>query len=217
MSHQLHLQTKLIAIKRIDCPHSIEYFGYIEPQIERGAKLFLEAKGIINPLVVKNTNNIINGVAIDDFTPDGRYEVISGFLEYFCAVRARQINPFQECVQAIILSNQLADNLVKQIEFFRIGAETIEPDSFWGEDDDLDFVLEEEPDRIDSLIDKALEGKSVESCFAAAERLCNLYPDPQDLQAAIAELESIKDRASGDRTYRTRLDSFFAEAGGIYE
>lgn len=216
MSNQSNLPFNLIAIKRTDCPHSIEYFGYLERQIDQGAKLILEAKGAINPLVVKRTNNIYKDVAIDEDTPDGRYEVISGHLEYFSAVRANQIDPTQEFIRAVILNNQLADNLIRQIELFRIGAETVEPDEFW--DDELDFELvENEPDRIESLIEKALEGKSVESCFAAAERLCNLYPDPQDRQAAIDELEAIKDRASGDRTYQNRLDNFFAEAGGLYE
>ena len=145
MAYQLHLQTKLISIRKTDCPQGVEFFGYIQSQINRGAELFLEARGIINPLIVKRTNNFCDGVAIDEDTPDGRYEVRSGFLEYFCAVRAKEINPAQEFVQAIIIDNNLEDNLIKQIELFRIGAETIEPDNFWG-DDELDFELvENEP------------------------------------------------------------------------
>ena len=166
-----HLQTRLVAIERLDLAYNqdLEYFGYIKTQIERGAKLFLEARGFINPLVVKRTNNLYNGVVVEDGTPHDRYEVCSGFLEYFCAVRAKEINPAQEFVQAIIIDNNLEDNLIKQIELFRIGAETIEPDNFWG-GDDLDFELvENKSGELDSWIDKALAGKSVESCFAAAE------------------------------------------------
>lgn len=144
MAYQLHLQTKLISIRKTDCFTPPEFFGYTKTQIERGAKLFLEARGIINPLIVKRTNNFYDGVAIDEDTPDGRYEVRSSFLEYFCAVRAKEINPLQEFVQAIIIDNSLEDNLIKQIEFFRIGADTIEPDEFGDEfGDDLDFELVE--------------------------------------------------------------------------
>lgn len=156
MSYQLHLQTKLIAIKRIDCPRKMDYFGYTEDQIDLGSTLFLEAKGIINPLILKRTNNIYDGVAIDDETPDGRYEVVSGFLEYFCAVRAREINPAQECVQAIIRSNSIAENLTKQIELFRIREVDLSVD-------DLDFELEADVDLddvdLDLLFDRVIEGK----------------------------------------------------------
>ncbi len=143
MAYQLHLQTKLISIRATDCPQDVEYFGYTKNQIERGAKLFLEAKGLINPLIVKRTNNFCNGVAIDEDTPDGRYEVRNGFLEYFCAVRAKEINPAQEFVQAIIMDRSIEDNLIKQIELFRIGADSIETDNFWG-DDEPDFQLVED-------------------------------------------------------------------------
>lgn len=154
MSYQLHLQTKLIAIKRIDLPYdqTLDYFGYAKTQIDRGAELFLEAKGIINPLVVRRTNNYCNGVAIDEETPDGRYEVISGFLEYFCVKRAKEIRPEQECVQAIILNSSLSVNLLKQIELFRIGAESFDPGfDPCDDDDDLDFELVD--DRSDNIDD----------------------------------------------------------------
>lgn len=225
---QLHLQTKLISIRRIDCPQDLEYFGYTKTQIERGAKLFLEAKGIINPLIVKRTNNIYDGVAVDECFPNGRYEVRSGFLEYFCAVRAKEINPKQEVVQAIIADSNLVDNLVKQIELFRIGAETINTDDFELDEFADDFELVENEQIIAAqlakfdnsdfeLVDKALAGKSVESCFDAAQRLCNLYPDKEDRDDAIIELEALKEQASGSTNARARLDAFFAEAGGLYE
>lgn len=152
---QLHLQTKLISIKRTDCPHELDYFGYTKTQIERGAKLFLEAKGIINPLVVKRTNNIINGVAIDEDTLDGRYEVVSGFLEFFCIKRAKEINNAQEYVQAIVISDLLADNLLKQIELFRVGMDSIKSDRYWGDDEDMDFQLVEttQPPSLDAMFD----------------------------------------------------------------
>ena len=199
-----HLQTRLVAIERLDLAYNqdLEYFGYIKTQIERGAKLFLEARGFINPLVVKRTNNLYNGVVVEDGTPHDRYEVCSGFLEYFCAVRAKEINPAQEFVQAIIIDNNLEDNLIKQIELFRIGAETIEPDNFWG-GDDLDFeLLEDEPDQIRDFVNRSVVSQSVEVSSAEAEGLCEKY---------------ISRSPIGDRAYQKSLDDFFAEAAEMYE
>lgn len=214
---QLHLQTKLISIKRTDCTHTPDYFGYIETQIERGAKLFLEAKGIINPLLVRRTNNIINGVIVDEDTPDGRYQVVSGFLEYFCAKRAKEINNAQEYVQAIVINDALLDNLLKQIELFRVGMDSIEPDNYWGDEDgELDFVLDEVCD-IEQEFDQAVAEKSLDNAFAAAEKLYNLYPDAADRDNAIADLEQLKVEASGSKSARAKLDAFFAEAKGLYE
>jgi hypothetical protein len=202
-----NLQTKLVAIKRLDLhldqPGLEFHLGYTEAQIDRGARLFLEAKGFINPLVLEKTNS-----ASDEATPSDRYKVISGFLEYFCAVRAKELDPSQEWVQAIIVSSSLADNLGEQIELFRVGADSIEVD------DDLDFELDAELKEEIELywwIDEALEGKSVEDCFAAARRVCNLYPDPADRANAIAELETLKEQASGDTSARAKSDKFFAE------
>lgn len=211
-----HLQTMLVAIKRLDLPAALpedaglEYFGYTKTQVEKGAKLFLEVKGFINPLVVKRTNNIYNGVTVEAGTPRDRYEVISGFLEYFCAKRANEIRPSQESAQAIILNSSLTDNLIKQIELFRIGTESIQPDTYWG-DDDLDFELViDQPESLDALINRALKSNSVEDCFAAAERLCRRYPDPVDRANAIAELETLKEQASGSIADQDQLDKFFA-------
>lgn len=154
-----NLQTKLVAIKRLDLPldPSVIDFNlvYTQSQIDKGARLFLEAKGFINPLVLEKTNSISEGV-----TPSDRYKVISGFFEYFCAVKAKEIDPSQEWVQAIIVSSDLADNLIQQIELFRVGADSIaEDDDLDFELDNLDIELSEDPLSIDldDWIDKALE------------------------------------------------------------
>ena len=119
---QLHLQTKLIAIKRIDLPYLYlaQDYGYTEQEIEHGARLFLKAKGLINPLILKRTNNVYYGIVYEEETPDGRYEVVHGFLEYYCVVRAREINPAQECVQAIIIDSKIEATVREQIELFRV-------------------------------------------------------------------------------------------------
>lgn len=196
-----HLQTKLVAIKRIEVPRVSISCQYSHPQIEKGAKLFLEAKGFINPLILEKINSIS-----EEATPSDRYKVISGFFEYFCAVWAKHLDPSQEWVQAIIVNDSLADNLGQQIELFRISVDSIEFD------DDLDFELELENLDIDKWLDKTLAGKSVEDCFAAAEKLVKLYPDPADRQNAIAELETLKEQASGSTSARAKLDNFFGEA-----
>jgi len=130
-----YLRFSLISIKRIDCKIQERDLNRLELQLDRGAELILEARGVINPLVVKRTNNIYNGNPIDEDTPDGRYELINGFFEYFCAVRAMAIDPSLECVQSWICSEINSKALESQLALFR-------DDDRWDDGFDLDFALE---------------------------------------------------------------------------
>ncbi len=203
------LKTSLIAIKRIDPELTEDDLHQTDLHYARGAELILEARGIINPLVVRRTNNVYDGIAIDEDTPDGRYVLVNGHFEYFCAVRARKIDPTLENIQAWIITEKNRYALENQLALFR------EDDNFIDDHFEMDFELVE--DDIETMVAAALHGKTLDECFEAAQGLVNIYPEGEDREKAIEELERIKDMASGDRTYQDRLDNFFAETGGVYE
>ena len=92
------LSTLLVAVRKISSPVSRSEFS--EETIETLAQLILGVEGLINPLVVRRTS-------IESF------EVISGHLEYYAAVRAREIDLRKgEMINAFVLDEENIINFI---------------------------------------------------------------------------------------------------------
>ena len=105
------IQQSLVEVRSITSKISRSQFN--EQQIEEAAKSIIEAKGIINPIILTRTG--INS-----------FEVINGHFEYHAAARAREIDlAFAETIAAYIIDgeNKAID---KQIDIFRTAKESFE-------------------------------------------------------------------------------------------
>lgn len=206
------MNLSLVPINKIQSSSTELDSTYLETELDRGAELILQVGIVINPIVIKPIDR-------------GFYELVSGRLEYFCILRANKSDPRLMFIPAWIMDETNQKTLENQLALFRNDDE-FEDDYFRldfelvGNDpaddfSELDSLFEED---LDAAITHAISDKgTIGNCFAVADRLCQKYPDEADRNNAIAELESIKERTSGDRTYQDRLDRFFAETGGIYE
>jgi len=85
--------------------HKPEITGeYDENEIERGARLILEAGGTIRPMIVRRA-----GVE--------NYTLVDGEFVYLCAVRARQIDPIAgETIDAYILTRESEEAVLAQVQ-----------------------------------------------------------------------------------------------------
>ena len=98
------LSTLLVAVRKINSPVSRSEFA--EETIESLAQLILGVEGLINPLVLRRTS-------IESF------EVISGHLEYYAAVRAREIDLRKgEMINAFVLDEE-NETIIKQVNLLR--------------------------------------------------------------------------------------------------
>lgn len=98
------LSTLLVAVRKISSPVSRSEFS--EETIESLAQLILGVEGLINPLVLRRTS-------IESF------EVISGHLEYYAAVRAREIDLRKgEMINAFVLDEE-NETIIKQVNLLR--------------------------------------------------------------------------------------------------
>lgn len=101
----MKLLTKLIPVRKVSSRKTLEQFQ--GEDIEKAAKLILDANGIVNPLIVQRTG-------LDT------YEVVSGDFEYFAASRAREIDLARaEMIQAFILEPENESSLMEQIKLLR--------------------------------------------------------------------------------------------------
>jgi ParB family chromosome partitioning protein len=106
----MKLPTKLVAVKKISS--SVARSSFTADDIEKAAKLIIEAEGTINPVVLRRTSL-------------ESYEVVDGHFEYYAAVRARELSPLKgEMIQAIILESGNEDALLEQVKLLRKGAHT---------------------------------------------------------------------------------------------
>ncbi len=86
-----------------DMPRS----SFLEKEIEQLADLILESGGLLQPLVLKQTD-------LEKFI------VLDGHLEYFASVRAREKNPRQgEMVHAFVITSKDEAVIQKQVHFLR--------------------------------------------------------------------------------------------------
>ena len=105
------IQQSLVEVRSITSKISRSQFN--EQQIEEAAKSIIEAKGIINPIILTRTG--INS-----------FEVINGHFEYHAAARAREIDLASgETIAAYIIDNE-NKAIDKQIDIFRTAKESFE-------------------------------------------------------------------------------------------
>jgi len=112
----MKLPTKLVAVRKINS--NISRSNFSTDDIENIAKSIIEVEGTINPIILKRTSS-------------ESYEVVDGHLEYYAAVRAREISPLKgEMIQAIILEPENEEALLRQVDLLRIQSSTTNgPDS----------------------------------------------------------------------------------------
>ncbi|TVQ49037.1 MAG: hypothetical protein EA365_00755 [Gloeocapsa sp. DLM2.Bin57] len=104
------LSTLLVAVRKISSP--IPRSQFPEDKIEAIAQLILAVEGLINPLVLRRTS-------LESF------EVISGHLEYYAAVRAREIDLRKgEMINAYVLEGENEEILEQQVELLRFVTNT---------------------------------------------------------------------------------------------
>lgn len=98
------IQQSLVEVKSITSKISRSKFN--EQQIEEAAKAIVEAKGIINPIILARTG--INS-----------FEVVNGHFEYYAAARAKEIDlASAETIAAYIIDGE-NKAINKQIDIFR--------------------------------------------------------------------------------------------------
>ncbi|MGK7891665.1 MAG: helix-hairpin-helix domain-containing protein [Leptolyngbyaceae cyanobacterium] len=101
----MKLPTKLVAVKKISSEVARSQFP--ADDIEKTAHLIIAVEGIINPIILRRTSL-------------ESYEVVEGHLEYYAAVRAREINPLKgEMIQAIVIEPNNEEAILGQIDCLR--------------------------------------------------------------------------------------------------
>ncbi|GAP97141.1 ParB N-terminal domain-containing protein [Leptolyngbya sp. NIES-2104] len=101
----MSLNPSLIPVKKITSNQSRSNFS--QDVLEQAAKAILEAEGTINPIVVRQ-------VSLREF------EVIEGHLEYYAAVRAREIDLGRgEMIDAIVVQPENEEAILDQIKLLR--------------------------------------------------------------------------------------------------
>lgn len=105
----MRLNPSLIPVKRIASNQARSMFP--SDVIEQAAKAILEAEGMITPIVVRQ-------LSFQEF------EVIDGHLEYYAAVRAREINLERgEMIDAIVVQPENEAAILEQVRLLRAGRE----------------------------------------------------------------------------------------------
>lgn len=96
------LSPEFILVKEITS--NVDSSNFNDSDIQELAESILEAEGLIRPITVKPTG-------IDS------YEVIDGHLEYWAAVRAKEINPRDgERIGAFVVEGKKAEAIEKQVK-----------------------------------------------------------------------------------------------------
>ena len=107
------LSSEFILVKEITS--NVPRSNFNKSDIQELAELILEAEGVIRPITVRPTG-------IDS------YEVIDGHLEYWAAVRAKEINPRDgERIGAFVVEGKKAEAIEKQVKLLnKIHSKTTE-------------------------------------------------------------------------------------------
>jgi hypothetical protein len=100
------LLTKLLETEYISSDRRREEFP--ETEVEELAGQILLANGIINPIIVKQVGPL-------------SYAVVEGHLEFYAALRAKEINPGFEEIQVLILTGdpKIDGAILKQVSMLR--------------------------------------------------------------------------------------------------
>lgn len=105
----------LVETKLISSSQPVSNFS--QSKIDKLAKLILDANGLLRPLVLKETGF-------------EKYEVVSGHLEYYAAIRAKEKNPQKaEMVNALVIESEEEKSARQQAQLLEQLSSAIEPDS----------------------------------------------------------------------------------------
>ena len=106
------LSTAFVPVREINSHVPRDNFS--EDELQQAAELILQAEGIINPLVLRQTSL-------------ESYEVIDGHFEFYAAAKAREIDPRKgEMIGAFIVTRENQEAIQAQIQALR-KREFIEP------------------------------------------------------------------------------------------
>ncbi len=180
----MKLSTSLVAVKKINS--TVDRSKFSDDELERTAKLILEAEGIINPLILRRTSL-------------ESYEVVDGHFEYYAGAKAREKDPRKgEMIGAFIIEPENEEVLKEQVEVLRKQA-SIENDTKLRQEnssqdklktlndkvervaeavkiiDKIDSKQTSTQDKLESVIDK------VEQVIEAVKRIENILKKPIEI------------------------------------
>ncbi|MEI6426809.1 MAG: hypothetical protein WCO45_00265 [Pseudanabaena sp. ELA607] len=95
-----------IDLETIIAPDSAHRNQFEESQIETLANLFLQVRDTIKPIIVRKISPI-------------SFAILEGYLEYYAALKAEQIDEQFTSIQAYIVPPQLESSVLEQYDFFR--------------------------------------------------------------------------------------------------
>ena len=95
-----------IDLETIISPEPITLSQFQESQIEELANLFLQARDTIKPIIVRKISPI-------------SFEVLEGYLEYYAALKAEEIDEQFTSIQAYIVPPELESTILEQYEFLQ--------------------------------------------------------------------------------------------------
>jgi hypothetical protein len=95
-----------IDLETIISPEPLIRSQFQESQIEELAKLFLQARDTIKPIIVRKISPI-------------SFEVLEGYLEYYAALKAEEIDEQFTSIQAYIVPPELESTILEQYEFLQ--------------------------------------------------------------------------------------------------
>lgn len=105
----------LVETKLISSSQPVSNFN--QSEIDKLAKLILDTNGLLRPLVLKETGF-------------EQYDVVSGHLEYYAAVRAKEKNPQKaEMVNALVIESEEEKTAIQQAQLLEQLYSTTKPDS----------------------------------------------------------------------------------------
>jgi len=99
------LSPAIVLVKNIHC--SVPRTDFADTLIETGAQLVLQLEGVITPLILRR-----EGIE--------HYHVVAGYLEYYAALKAREINLSRgETINAFIIDPDNEATIIQQIDLFK--------------------------------------------------------------------------------------------------
>ncbi len=99
------LSPAIVLVKNIRC--SVPHTDFADALIETGAQLILQLEGVITPLILRR-----EGIE--------HYHVVAGYLEYYAALKAREINLSRgETINAFIIDPDNEATIIQQIDLFK--------------------------------------------------------------------------------------------------
>jgi len=101
-----------IDLETIISPESLIRDQFQESQIEELANLFLQVRDTIKPIIVRKISPI-------------SFEVLEGYLEYYAALKAEEIDEQFTSIQAYVVPTELESTVLEQYNFLRSSSTSI--------------------------------------------------------------------------------------------